>query len=179
MESVRENASHALRRPSTQGYRRSPTSTGSTTRRLQSASPGTRVVVLTSYHDDEHIFPALRAGASSFLLKDIGPSELAHAVRRTAAGEAMLDPRIAARVVRDSYGPAASTPDPLRELTPRELEVLRLLGEALSSHEIAERLTIGGKTVKTHVSAILSKLGRSDRTQAAVLAWREGVVRDS
>jgi NarL family two-component system response regulator LiaR len=133
--------------------------------------------VLTSYHEDEYIFPALRAGALSYVLKDISPEELAIAVRKAAQGEAVLHPRVAARVIKELQGLRAETPNPFTELSERELEVLRLIANGLSNAEIAARLTLSEKTVKGHVSNILSKLHLADRTQAAVLAWREGVVR--
>jgi len=147
------------------------------TRQVRRVSPRTQVIVLTSYHDDEHIFPAIRAGALSYLLKDVGPGELADAVRKAARGEAMLHPRVAARVVQELHGARRDVPNPFTELSDRELEVLRLIAEGLSNAEIAERLVISEKTVKSHVSNILSKLHLADRTQAAVYAWREGVVR--
>jgi NarL family two-component system response regulator LiaR len=147
------------------------------TRRVRQVSPRSQVVVLTSYHEDEHIFPALRAGALSYVLKDISPEELAIAVRKAAQGEAVLHPRVAARVIKELQGLRAETPNPFTELSERELEVLRLIANGLSNAEIAARLTLSEKTVKGHVSNILSKLHLADRTQAAVLAWREGVVR--
>jgi NarL family two-component system response regulator LiaR len=147
------------------------------TRRVRQVSPRSQVVVLTSYHEDEYIFPALRAGALSYVLKDISPEELAIAVRKAAQGEAVLHPRVAARVIKELQGLRAETPNPFTELSERELEVLRLIANGLSNAEIAARLTLSEKTVKGHVSNILSKLHLADRTQAAVLAWREGVVR--
>jgi two-component system, NarL family, response regulator LiaR len=147
------------------------------TRRLKRISPRTQVIVLTSYHDDEHIFPAIRAGALSYLLKDAGPEEIATAVRKAAAGEAVIHPRVAARLVQEISGARAQEVNPFTELTERELEVLQLLAQALSNAEIAAQLVISEKTVKSHVSNILSKLHLADRTQAAVYAWREGVVR--
>jgi len=147
------------------------------TRRVRRVSPRTQVIVLTSYHDDEHIFPAIRAGASSYLLKDVGPKELADAVRKAARGEAVLHPRVAARVVRELRGARHDVPNPFTELSDREMEVLRLIAEGLSNAEIAQRLVISEKTVKSHVSNILSKLHLADRTQAAIFAWREGVIR--
>lgn len=146
-------------------------------RRLTRVSPGTRVVVLTSYEADSDVLPALRAGALSYLLKDASPEELAHAVRAAAAGEAVLHPRVATRVVVSMHGLRGQVPDAFRELTDRELEVLRLLADGLSNRDIAARLVIGEKTVKTHVSAILAKLAVTDRTQAAAYAWRHGVLR--
>jgi NarL family two-component system response regulator LiaR len=147
------------------------------TRRLKQASPRTQVIVLTSYHQDEHIFPAIRAGALSYLLKDVDSAELANAVRMAAQGEAVLHPRVAARVVQELHGAQRSTLNPFTELSERELEVLRLIADGASNTEIAERLVISEKTVKSHVSNILSKLHVLDRTQAAIYAWREGVVR--
>jgi two-component system, NarL family, response regulator LiaR len=147
------------------------------TRRLTARSPRTKVVMLTSYHDDEHIFPAIRAGALSYVLKEVGPGELADAVRKAAAGEAVLHPRVAARVVRELRGARRDEPNAFHELSDRELEVLRLIAEGLSNAQIAGRLYVSQKTVKSHVSNILSKLHLADRTQAAVYAWREGVVR--
>ncbi|MCA3748922.1 MAG: response regulator transcription factor [Rubrobacter sp.] len=147
------------------------------TRGLTRVSPRTRVVILTSYHDDEHIFPAIRAGALSYILKEAGPEELAQAVRKAAAGEAVLHPRVAARVVSELHGARRSEPNVFQELSDREMEVLKLLAQGLSNAEISRRLYISEKTTKSHVSNILSKLHLADRTQAAVYAWREGVVR--
>lgn len=147
-----------------------------TTRQLLASSPRSRVIVLTSYHEDEHIFPAIRAGALSYLLKDVEPAELATAVRKAAAGEAILHPRIAARLVEVVQGGRASTLNPFHELSERELEVLRLVAAGMSNGDIASSLSISEKTVKSHVGNILSKLHLADRTQAAVYAWREGLV---
>ena len=147
------------------------------TRRLTAQSPRTSVVMLTSYHDDEHVFPAIRAGALSYVLKEVGPEELADAVRKAAAGEAVLHPRVAARVVRELHGARRDEPNAFRELSDRELEVLKLIAEGLSNAEIASRLYVSEKTIKSHVSNILGKLHLADRTQAAVFAWRQGVVR--
>lgn len=139
--------------------------------------PHTRLVVLTSHAADSDIFPAIRAGALSYLLKEIAPDDLAAAVRAAAVGEAVLAPRVAARVVGELRGGRRDQPNALRDLTERELEVLRLVAEGLSNAAIADRLVIGERTVKTHVSAILTKLRLADRTQAAVHAWRHGVLR--
>ncbi len=147
------------------------------TRLLKKASPRTHVIVLTSYHQDEHIFPAIRAGALSYLLKDVGPAELADAVRKASIGEAVLHPRVAARVVQELHGARQDTPNAFAELSDREMEVLRLIADGLNNAKIGEELVISEKTVKSHVSNILSKLHLADRTQAAVFAWREGVVR--
>ena len=147
------------------------------TRRLVAQSPRTNVVMLTSYHDDEHVFPAIRAGALSYVLKEIGPDELADAVRKAAVGDATLHPRVAARVVSELHGTRRAEPNVFHELSDRELEVLKLIAEGISNAEIASRLYVSEKTVKSHVSNILSKLHLADRTQAAVYAWRQGVVR--
>lgn len=147
------------------------------TRQVKNVSPRTQVVVLTSYHEDEHIFPAIRAGALSYVLKDIGPNELGEVIRKAADGEAVLHPRVAARVIQEVQGTRQEAPNPFTELSDRELEVLRLIAEGLSNAEIAERLVISEKTVKGHVSNILGKLHLGDRTQAAVYAWREGLMR--
>jgi NarL family two-component system response regulator LiaR len=147
------------------------------TRRIRQVSPHTQVVILTSYHADEHIFPALRAGAISYLLKDVPMEELAQAVRRAARGEATLNPSVAARVIQEVRGPRAELPNPFTELTNREMEILRLLANGLSNADIAAQLVITENTVKGHVSNILGKLHLADRTQAAIYAWREGVVR--
>ena len=146
-----------------------------TTRQIRRISPHTQVVVLTSYDEDRYIFPALRAGALSYILKEVSPAELVEAIRRAARGEAVLHPRVARRVIQEIRGEGAAL-NPFAELTERELEVLRLIAEGLSNAEIAERLVISQKTVKDHVSNILSKLHLADRTQAAVYAWREGLV---
>ena len=147
------------------------------TRRLGAVSPHTNVVILTSYHDDEHVFPAIRAGALSYVLKEVGQVELAGAVRKAAAGEAVLHPRVAARMMSELHGARGVEPRVLRGLSGRELDVLRLIAEGLSNAEISHRLYISEKTTKNHVSNVLKKLHLADRTQAAVYAWREGVVR--
>lgn len=147
------------------------------TRQVKQQSPRTQVIVLTSYHADEHIFPAIRAGALSYVLKDIDPDELADAVRRAHAGEAVLHPRVAARMVQEISGTRQEAVNPFHELTERELQVLRLIAGGKNNREIAEELTISDKTVKSHITNILSKLHLADRTQAAVYAWQEGIVR--
>jgi two-component system, NarL family, response regulator LiaR len=147
-----------------------------TTRRLKQISPESQVIVLTSYHDDEHILPAIRAGALSYILKDVGTSELAGTVRKAARGEAVMHPHVAARVMQElRAGPRTQAPN-ATDLSEREIEVLRLIAAGRTNTEIAEQLVISEHTVKRHVSNILSKLHLADRTQAAVYAWREGVV---
>lgn len=147
------------------------------TRQVKRRSPRTQVVVLTSYHEDEFIFPAIRAGALSYVLKDIGPDELAEVIRKASQGEAVLHPRVAARLIQEIQGRRDLSTNPFTELSDREMEVLRLIAAGSSNAEIAKQLVISEKTVKGHVSNILSKLHLVDRTQAAVYAWREGIVR--
>ncbi len=144
--------------------------------RLRRVSPRTQVVVLTSFHEDEQIFPAIKAGALSYLLKDIDPQDLAEAIRAAARGEAVLHPSVAARIVRELRD-GSDRSNPYAELSGREQEVLRLVAEGLNNAEIAERLVLSEKTVKAHVSNILSKLHLADRTQAAVFAWRQGLMK--
>lgn len=146
------------------------------TRQVKQVSPHSQIIVLTSYHEDEYIFPALRAGALSYVLKDVGPDELADIVRKAARGESVLHPRVASRVVQELRGTKRDIPNLFTELSDRELEVLRLIADGLSNAEIANKLVISEKTVKGHVSNILGKLHMMDRTQAAVFAWREGLV---
>jgi NarL family two-component system response regulator LiaR len=147
------------------------------TRQLKRVSPRTQIIVLTSYHDDEHIFPVLRAGALSYQLKDIGVDALAEAVRGAARGETALHPRVAARVFRELEGAPRDTLNPVSELSERELEVLRLIADGRTNAEIAARLVLSEKTVKGHVSNMLSKLQLADRTQAAIFALRGGIGR--
>ena len=146
------------------------------TRRLKQRSPRSQVIVLTSYHDDEHIFPAIRAGALSYLLKDVLLQELADAVRKAARGEAVMHPHVAARIAQEFEDIPYASGAQYSMLSEREREVLRLIAEGFPNGEIARRLVISEKTVKSHVSNILSKLQLVDRTQAAVFAWREGLV---
>jgi NarL family two-component system response regulator LiaR len=147
------------------------------TRQIKDLSPRTQIIVLTSYHDDEFIFPALQAGAISYLLKDVKASELVEAIRRAAAGEATLHPRIAGRLVQEFQSEDLTTSSPFTVLTEREIEVLRLIARGHNNEKIAEELVISVGTVKGHVSNILGKLHLADRTQAAVFAWQEGIVR--
>ena len=146
------------------------------TRQVKNISPRTQVVVLTSYHEDEHIFPALQAGAISYILKDVRMEELADAIKRAAHDEVTLHPRVAARIIQELHGTKRDEINPFTELTNREMEVLKLIANGLSNSEIAGQLVITEHTVKGHVSNILSKLHLADRTQAAVYAWRKGVV---
>lgn len=147
------------------------------TRKVKDVSPRTQIIVLTSYHRDEHIFPALQAGAISYLLKDVKAKELVEAIQRAAKGEATLHPRVAARVIKQFSGGERGRSTLFTELTERELEVLTLIAKGYTNQKIAEDLVISVGTVKGHVSNILSKLQLADRTQAAVYAWQEGIVR--
>jgi NarL family two-component system response regulator LiaR len=146
------------------------------TRQLKRISPRSQVVVLTSYHEDEYIFPAIRAGALSYVLKDISPRDLADVVRMAANGEVVLNSRVAARVIQELQGLRSDQVNPFTELSERELEVLKLIAAGLSNAVMAEKLVLSEKTIKGHVSNILSKLHLVDRTQAAIYAWREGIV---
>jgi NarL family two-component system response regulator LiaR len=143
-------------------------------RGLREARPEARVLVLTSFLDDEKLFPAVRAGAAGYLLKDVEPAELVRAIRTVDDGEALLHPAVAARLMEEF----AETERPAAEdaLTAREREVLQLIARGLPNKLIARDLEIAEKTVKTHVSSILSKLGLTDRTQAALYAVRRGMV---
>jgi two-component system, NarL family, response regulator LiaR len=138
-------------------------------RELRSRVPGARVVVLTSFLDEERLLPALRAGAAGYLLKNVEPRELARSIRLAAAGETLIDPAVAARLV---HALGHERPAEHGELTPREQEVLDLIGRGYANKRIALELGIAEKTVKTHVSHVLAKLGVSDRTQAALYAAR-------
>lgn len=147
------------------------------TRQIKQVSPRSQIIVLTSFHEDEHIFPALRAGALSYVLKDIPPDDLVEVVRKAVHGESVLHPRVAARVVMELRGVRHAAPNPFIELSERELEVLRLIAAGHSNAEIAAQLVISEKTVKGHLSNILSKLHLMDRTQAAVFAWQQGLIK--
>jgi NarL family two-component system response regulator LiaR len=144
------------------------------TRLVKQQSPRSQVIVLTSYHEDEHIYPAVRAGALSYLLKSVGLEELTEAIRKAARGEAVLHPHVAARLVQELHGASQETRLLYAALSEREREVLRLIAEGLPNAQIAERLVISERTVKSHVNNILGKLQVADRTQAAIFAWREG-----
>lgn len=143
-------------------------------------TPGTRVLILTTFGLDDYIVEAIRAGASGFILKDVPTAELVHAVRVIAAGDALLSPAVTRRLL-DRVGrrlPASATlaPGALADLTEREREVFELLARGLSNAEIAELLVVGDATVKTHVSNVLAKLGLRDRIQAVVLAYESGLI---
>jgi NarL family two-component system response regulator LiaR len=143
---------------------------------IRAANPTTQVVILTSHTDAGHILRALRAGALSYLPKEADPDEIAAAVRRAARGEPIVAASIGTRLIRRLAAPAHEQAAGIGQLTGRELDVLRLVADGLGNTAIAERLVISEGTVKTHISSILAKLGLSDRTQAAVLAWQQGLV---
>jgi DNA-binding NarL/FixJ family response regulator len=145
-------------------------------RRLRETAPAARVIVLTSFGEDERLFTALRAGASGYLLKDVEPAELVRSIRTVHAGGAPLSPAVAARVVEELASGGGAGRAASYDLTPRELEVLCLIARGRSNKRIALELGVAEKTVKTHVSHVLAKLGLSDRTQAALYAVREGLV---
>lgn len=147
------------------------------TRQIRKLRPETQVIVVTSHHQDEYIFPAVRAGAISYLLKDVEPDELADAIRKAAQGEAVLDSRVASRIIKELQGIRKDEVNPFTELSEREFDVLRLIAAGKSNAEIAEALVLGESTIKTHTSNILKKLHLDDRTQAAVYAWQKGIVR--
>jgi len=143
------------------------------TRRIRDEYPSTRVVVLTTYADDESIFGALQAGARGYLTKDAGPEELLRAIQTVHAGQALLDPIVQARLL-DRFGkgaPRQTSPAP-DGLTPREIEVLGLIAQGLSNRQIQERLSVTEATVKSHVNSILAKAGLRDRAQAVGYAFR-------
>ncbi len=143
-------------------------------RELRVIVPDTRVIVLTSFLDDDKLLPAVRAGAAGYLLKNARPEELVRAVHTAHAGEALLDPVVAARLVETLAADGGA--EPLDRLTPREREVLVLIGRGFPNKLIARELGLAEKTVKTHVGHVLAKLGVTDRTQAAVAAVRAGLV---
>jgi len=152
------------------------------TRRLvASGVANSRILILTTFNLDEYVYEALKAGASGFLLKETSPEQLVAAVRTVAAGEAMLGPAVAKRLieefVRRPPPQGNRIPAEMAELSSRELEVLKLIARGLSNAEIAGTLFLGEATVKTHVTRILSKLGLRDRVQAVVAAYESGVVR--
>ena len=145
--------------------------------RVRQVSPRSKVVILTSFHEDSNIFPAIKAGALSYVLKSIDPEELAEAIKSAARGEAVLDSKVASRLMHEYRDDANESMQSYMQLTNREQEVLELIAKGLSNALIAEQLFISEKTVKSHVSNILSKLHFADRTQVAVFAWKEGIVK--
>ncbi|WP_327583409.1 response regulator transcription factor [Nonomuraea sp. NBC_00507] len=144
---------------------------------LDTPSPP-KIITLTTFDTDENLYAALRAGTSGFLLKVSPPEQLLEAIKVVHAGDALLDPAVTSRVIASFAGRADPAPSPmLAELTPRELEVLRLLARGLTNAEIARDLYVGEATVKTHVARVLMKLSLRDRAQAVVFAYETGVVR--
>jgi DNA-binding NarL/FixJ family response regulator len=149
------------------------------TRRVVAQYPRTRVIALTTYADDDSIFGVLEAGAMGYLTKDAGAQEIVRAIRAVDAGEALLDPAVQARVIRQLRAGPAPTKAPSAlpdDLTAREAEVLRLIAQGLNNREIAERLVVSEATVKTHINNIFSKIGVRDRAQAVVYAMRHGLA---
>jgi DNA-binding NarL/FixJ family response regulator len=145
-------------------------------RELRARAADSRVIVLTSFLDDDRLMPAIQAGAAGYLLKDVEPAELARAIRAAYAGEAILDPTVTARLVRAIADGSRSALQEPERLTRREREVLELIARGRSNKRIALELGISEKTVKAHVGHLLAKLGVSDRTQAALMAVEQGLV---
>jgi DNA-binding NarL/FixJ family response regulator len=150
------------------------------TRQIAAAEDvATRVLVLTTFDHDEYVFDAFRAGASGFLVKDAPRADIVAGIRAVAGGEALASPSVTRRLIErlaDAPGPAPKQPRELGELTPREREVLEAVARGLSNAELAERFVLSEKTVKSHVSSILMKLGLRDRVQAVILAYEAGIV---
>lgn len=151
------------------------------TRRIAAmGSEAPKILILTTFDLDEYVYQALRGGASGFLLKDVRPENLIHAVRQVVVGDALLAPSITRRLIEKFARPAMAAPDlhagALASLTPRELEVLKLIARGLKNSEIAGALFLSESTVKTHVVRVLSKLELRDRSQAVVLAYESGIV---
>jgi NarL family two-component system response regulator LiaR len=148
------------------------------TRQVLALSSSTQVIVLTSFAEDEQVFPAIEAGAAGYLLKDVDPAELHRAIQAVHDGQVQLHPDVMKKLMHRVTTPQIDSDPTHRDLTPRELEVLSLIAQGQSNHEIAETLTISEKTVKTHVGHILGKLGLADRTQAAIYAHKHGLAPD-
>jgi NarL family two-component system response regulator LiaR len=143
---------------------------------IKQANPEARILVLTSFAEDDKVFPAIKAGALGYLMKDLLPYELLQAIRDTYRGESSLHPAIARKLVQELNRPS-NLPPASEPLTERELEVLKLVAQGLSNQEIADKLAIGERTARTHVVNILSKLHLANRTQAALYALREGLAK--
>ncbi|HYK72024.1 MAG TPA: response regulator transcription factor, partial [Pseudoneobacillus sp.] len=144
------------------------------TKEILTFLPNCKIIIITSYYDDQQVFPALEAGALSYLLKTASAEEIVQAIYKAVQGETIIEPKVANKMLNRFR---QSVRKPHDELTERELDVLKCLGEGMTNQEISEELFIGIKTVKTHVSNILSKLSVSDRTQAAVYANRNGILK--
>jgi DNA-binding NarL/FixJ family response regulator len=147
------------------------------TRQITRSTVASRVMILTTFDVDEYVYEALRAGACGFLLKDVAANQLAAGVRMVAAGDALLAPSITRRLIEEFAVSRPQTPEQVKELTPREMEIFLLVAKGMSNAEIAAKLVIGETTVKTHVTRLLMKLGVRDRIQAVVLAYEAGLVR--
>jgi NarL family two-component system response regulator LiaR len=151
----------------------------SATRQITALKQSTRVIALTSFVEDEKVIPAIQAGAVSFLLKDVSPTDLIEAIRAAHHGEARLHPHVMRKLMNQVASQPAAPHTGVPELTEREMEVLLQVAQGLSNHEIAEKLFISEKTVKTHISSLLSKLDQEDRTRLAIFAIRKGLVPES
>ncbi|KUP23314.1 MULTISPECIES: response regulator transcription factor [Paenibacillus] len=147
-----------------------------TTKRLLKLYPDCKVIVLTSYLDDEKMYPVIEAGAFSYLLKTSRASEVADAIRAAARGQSVLESQVASKMMNRFRNNAKAEAPAYKELTEREMEVLKLLAQGKSNQDIADQLIIGIKTVKFHVTNILAKLGVEDRTQAAIYAYKNGLA---
>ncbi|MBI4317556.1 MAG: response regulator transcription factor [Chloroflexi bacterium] len=151
------------------------------TRLLKGTTPNANVIILTNYDEEENVFDSMRAGASGYLMKEVSPQELVNAIRTVAQGYSLIYPSVARRVLREFEGKPASNklpPQSLDDLTPREREVLALVAQGHPNKQIANQLCITERTVKTHMSNILSKLQMSDRTQVALYAVKQGVAKE-
>jgi NarL family two-component system response regulator LiaR len=151
------------------------------TRRIMAGQPRARILVLTSFDAEEKVFPAIKAGAMGYLLKDSDSEDLVRAIRQVHRGESSLDPKIARKVLREMWAEPRPEPDTAQDdavepLTEREVEVLKLVAQGLSNEEIAQQLVIAERTVRTHVSNILGKLHLANRTQATLYALRQGLA---
>ena len=148
------------------------------TQKICGSYPDVKVIVLTSFTEDEKVFSAIKAGAVGYLLKDISPPDLAKAIQAVHSGETHLHPEITKKLMNQFVSPKIEAETSPEDLTPREMEVLQLIAQGLSNKELANKLTISEKTVKTHLSSIFSKLHLSDRTQAAIYALKHNLVPD-
>jgi len=146
------------------------------TRQINDISPDSKVIVLSSFTEDEMVFPAIKAGAAGYLLKDVSPDELAAAIKTVYMGESQLHPEIVSKLMNQFVSPPVDKPTGLDELTPRELDVLRLIAKGKNNKEIGDEMVISEKTVKTHVSSILSKLELDNRTQAAIYSLKHNLL---
>lgn len=148
------------------------------TRQICAQNPGIKIIALTSFLEDKNIIPAIQAGATSFLLKDVSPNELVDTIRAAFRGEARLHPNVARKLMERVSSQTASQANPVSGITDREMDVLRLVAQGMSNREIAGTLVISEKTVKTHISSLLGKLNLNDRTQLAIYALKNGFIKD-